>query len=326
MIGAGWVTQFHLPAWQKLAGRAEVVAIADPSKAACDTRQAAFGIAAGYASAEAMIEAETLDIVDICTPREWHEPMVRLAAARGHAIMCQKPLAPTLAEAEALLAALPRGARLMVHDNWRFRPVYRRMKSWLGAGIAGRVRAARLEFVSSGMIARTDGQRPALVRQPFLRGLRRLLVSEILIHHLDALRYLMGEFEIESARLERSNDDIIGEDVATIALRSVADGSPLHVIGNLAVHGEAPLPSDRLVLYGTEATIRLDGSRLTVLGPDLRDESFGDEANYQGGYDGAIEHFVECLGAGLPFETQPEDNLRTLALVEAVYERAGSLR
>ena len=118
------------------------------------------------------------------------------AAARGLAVLCQKPLAPTLAAAEALVAAVGGAVPLMVHENWRFRAYYRRLREWLDDGHgSATVRQVQLDFLSSGMIPDDDGKRPALVRQPFLAGLERLLVMEILIHHLDTLRFLLGELD-----------------------------------------------------------------------------------------------------------------------------------
>jgi hypothetical protein len=57
----------------------------------------------------------------------------------------------------------------------------------------------------------------------------------------------------------------------------------------------------------------------------VREHVFDDAENYQGGYDAAIGHFVDCLASGLPFETHPGDNLQTLRLVESIYERAGAV-
>ena len=69
---------------------------------------------------------------------------------------------------------------------------------------------------------------------------------EILIHHLDTLRFLLGELAVDAARLERTSEATRGEDVAAIALHRVADGVPVFVTGNLAVPGAPPLPSDAL--------------------------------------------------------------------------------
>jgi predicted dehydrogenase len=323
VIGAGWVSGYHLPAWKRQEARAELVAIADPSLDAARSRAAEFGIARVYSSASEMIDAERLDIVDISTPREFHVELVRLAAERGLDIICQKPLAPTYQEAVALVSGLSPHTRLMVHENWRFRAYYRRLKAWLEEGLAGDIRQVNFEFLSSGMIARDDGQRPALVRQPFFRTQERLLVMEIMIHHLDALRYLLGDMEVVAARLERSNPDIIAEDIGSVVLRRLSDGVVVNVTANLAVHGEPPAPRDHLRIFGTRGTLELDGSLLTARGMVEREERFDPDLTYQGAYDATIAHFLDGLDGRVAMETAPADNLKTLAVVEEIYRLGG---
>lgn len=319
MIGAGWVTGYHLPAWGRQRHRAEIVAIADPSTEATARRAAEFGIPRSYASAEEMLEAEQLDAVDICSPRETHAAMVRLAAGRQLDILCQKPLGTDFAEAEAVVAGVVPPTRLMVHENWRFRAYYRVLKRWLDEGAAGDIRQVSFEFLSSGMVPGPDNLRPALVRQPFFRTQPRLLVMEVLIHHLDTLRYLFGELEVVAARLERSNDEIVAEDVAAVVLRRPSDGLVVNVTGNLAVHGQPPAPRDHLRIFGTRGTVELLGSKLSLSAATPREETFDPDATYQGSYDAAIGHFLDGLDTGNAFETAPEDNLRTLRLVEEIY-------
>lgn len=323
IVGAGWVSEYHLPAWMKQSARADVVAIADPSAEARAARARTFGIARDYASAETMLAEEALDCVDICAPREVHVELVRLAATGGVDIICQKPLAPDFDQAAALVAGLPKSARLMVHENWRFRAYYRHLKAWLDEGLAGDIRQVQFEFFSSGMIAGADGNRPALTRQPFFRTQQRLLVMEVMIHHLDTLRYLLGEMEVVAARLERSNDDIVAEDVASVVLRRLDDGVIVTVNANLAVHGAPPAPRDHLRIFGTRATLELEGSRLSAKGYVQREEEFDADAVYQGAYDATIAHFLDGLDGHVTMETMPADNLKTLALVEDIYRLSG---
>jgi D-apiose dehydrogenase len=322
VVGAGWVTQYHLPGWQRLPD-IEVAAICDPDLSALTARADAFGIAGRYANLETMLAAEHLDALDIASPRRFHADHVRAGAARGLPILCQKPLGIDLREAEALVADIGGKAPLMVHENWRFRPYYRELKAWLEAGLVGEIVSIRLDFHSSGMIPDIAGQRPALVRQPFFRDEARLLVMEVLIHHLDSLRFLFGEFDLHAARLKRSNDEILGEDSAILGLMRRTDGVPLHISGNLAVHGAPPAPKDQLSIWGSAGTLHLDGSTLRLFGPKPRKTEFDPAASYQAAYDDAIAHFVAALGAGLPFETSPADNLETLRLVEAAYQGSG---
>lgn len=322
VVGAGWVTQYHLPAWAKADG-VEVVAICDPDPVALAARADGFGIAGRYSSVETMLAGEKLDALDIATPRRFHAENVKMGAAVGLPMLCQKPLGVDLAEAEALVAAIGGRVPLMVHENWRFRPYYRELRAWIEDGLVGDITAIRLDFHSSGMIAGADGQRPALVRQPFFRGEQRLLVMEVLIHHLDTLRSLFGEFDLHSARLGRSNDEIVGEDSAILGLSRRRDGVPLHVSGNLAVHGAQPSPADQLWIFGSEGTVHLDGSVLRLFGPRARDVSFDPFTSYQAAYDGAIAHFVSALSRRQGFETSAVDNLETLRLVEAAYQVSG---
>jgi D-apiose dehydrogenase len=322
IAGAGWVTQYHLPAWAFHGTRAEVVAIADPSESARGRRAAAFSIAGVHVSAEAMLAAEELDVLDICTPVEAHVPLVQMAAERGIGVLCQKPLATDLREAQKLVAALDPAARVMVHDNWRFRATYRRIKEWIDAGVVGDIRRVQLDYVSSGMIADAFGVRPALVRQPNFRFLPRLLVMEVMIHHLDTLRFLLGDLHLVTAAMARSNAEIIGEDIATLALHSVRHNAPVLLVGNLAVHGEEQQARDELRIYGSKATIALDGHRLTCTGETNVIEEFDPVVTYEGAYRAAIGHFLGGLESGTPFETAPADNLKTLALVEAAYAAA----
>lgn len=323
IIGAGWVSEFHLNAWQAHSDRAEIVAIVDPDEAARTERAAQFAVPRHFARIEDLLDAVELDAVDICAPREVHTELVRVAARTGCAVLCQKPLGRDLSEARELVDELGAGPRLMVHENWRFRPHYRQIGSLLRDGVAGDMHQVELEFFSSGMIPDQTGQRPALVRQHFFRALHRLLVMEVLIHHMDTLRFLLGELEVLNAWLTRTNDEIVGEDVATLQLQRKLDEVPVHIAANFAVHGAPPLPAERLRIFGSRATIELNGNRLNVCGRQPIEEEFDCAGHYQQSYTAAIEHFLDCLETGAPFETCPQDNLKTLELVEMVYKKAG---
>ena len=249
LVGAGMVSRHHLIGWAALAGQAEVVAIADPSAAAAAGRAGEFGVAQDLRSArKAMLAAERLDAIDIAAPREVHAATVRLGAAHGLAILCQKPLAPTLAEAEALVAEMA-GVRLMVHENWRFRRYYRDAAAWVREGRVGTVQQCQMTLLTSGLLPGADGVRPALQRQPFMQQLERMLVNEVLIHHLDTLRVLLGELRVTAARLGRSCPDMAGEDNALITL-AAQSGAGAVLLGNMAAPGFPPAQADEMVLLG----------------------------------------------------------------------------
>ncbi len=321
LIGAGMVSRHHLIGWAALAGQAGVVAIADPSVDAAARRAAEFGVPATYATAKAMLDAEQLDAIDIAAPREVHAAMVRLGAARGLAILCQKPLAPDLAQAEALVADIA-GVRCMVHENWRFRRYYRDAAVWVQAGRIGAVQQCQMTLLTSGLLPDAAGVRPALHRQPFMQDLRRMLVNEVLIHHLDTLRVLLGELRVTACRLGRSCADMAGEDNALIAL-AAESGACAVLLGNMAAPGYPSTQADEMVLLGNAGTIRLHGSVLECTGGAPGRNEYDLAACYQDAYNAVIAHFADALRMGAPFETSPADNLRTLRLVEDCYALSG---
>jgi predicted dehydrogenase len=319
LAGAGWVTRYHLESWARLADRARVVAIADPNAAAARARAQAFAIPAAYPSVEAMLDGERLDAIDVAAPREAHAPICRLAARHRLAILCQKPLAPTLAEADAVVADVASaGVRLMVHENWRFRPHYRRIAAWIRDGRIGDIRTATMTLLTSGLVPDAAGSLPALVRQPMLATLDRLLVMEVMIHHIDTLRCLLGPLTLRGAQLGKSCAMVRGEDRASL-LMTTAGGGAVSLIGDFVARGYPPEQFDRLEIVGTRGSIGLERDRLRLAGDFTEDMSLDLQANYHASYAAAIAHFVDRVADGAPFETAPEDNLETLRIVEAAY-------
>jgi len=322
LIGAGMVSRHHLIAWAAIPDRAKVVAVADPSHDNAARRAGEFGIAQTFADAAAMLAGTELDAVDIAAPREMHVPLVRLAAQRRLPVLCQKPLAPNLAEAVALAAEVQDLTRLMVHENWRFRGYYRDAAAWLRAGRIGNVRQAQLTLLTSGVLPGPDGLCPALERQPFMRGEKRMLVAEVLIHHLDTLRMLLGPLHVTAAELSRSSDQLVGEDGAVIQLKA-DNGAAVAVFASFAAHGQPAAQIDRLDILGDNGAIHLDGPRLTCAGASPAQQIYDLAVEYQGAYNRTIAHFVTSLRDGTPFETAPDDNLATLQLVEDCYRLSG---
>jgi predicted dehydrogenase len=320
LAGAGWVTQHHLHAWAQLGGRAHVAAIADPNRLAARTRAQAYGIRAVYSSVEEMLATERLDAIDVATPRETHVPICRLAARHGLAILCQKPLAPTLEEAETLVAHLP-DVRLMVHENWRFRPHYRRIAAWMRSGRIGDARTVTMTLLTSGLLPDATGSLPALVRQPMLASLDRLLLMEVLIHQVDTLRYLLGPLSLVGARLGKTCKAVRGEDRATLML-TTGHGAAVTLAGDFMAHGHPPEQFDRLEILGTRGAITLERDRLRLQGDRDEDLALDLPANYTASYTAAIAHFVDRLADGAPFETNPRDNLETLRIIEQAYAHA----
>jgi predicted dehydrogenase len=325
IAGAGMISRHHLLGWQKLAPEVEVVAICDPDGARASKRAREFGIVHVHESLEALFASEVIDALDIASPRETHAAWVLAAADRGIPVLCQKPLCPTLAEADELIRSVGARTRLMVHENWRFRPWYREARRWLDAGVIGDLLLARMTLLSSGMLPDASGQRPAFVRQPFMAGEHRLMVAEVLIHHLDVMRYLCGGLRLVAARTLRSLAEAKGETFAAMFLET-ASGCPVEVTGTMAAPGFHPRSSDRLELIGSRGSLIFDDWTLELLGPAPRSMKFDHDRGYQESFDAVIAHFISCLKSGAPFETDAADNIETLRLVEHAYWAAGQRR
>lgn len=136
VIGLG-IGRLHIEGWKEHP-QVDVVAIADPDSERLAQVGDAFGIAARYASAEAMLAAERLDVVSVCTPNRFHQPITIAAFAAGCHVLCEKPMAINAEEGRAMLAAAERaGKRLMINFSYRFSAQSRTLKAQVDAGLFG---------------------------------------------------------------------------------------------------------------------------------------------------------------------------------------------
>ena len=169
--------------------------------------------------------------------------------------------------------------------------------------------------------------RPASGRRssasPSWRTRERLAIAEVLIHHIDVLRWLLGPLKLLSARTAHKLAEVEGETLASLFLETAA-GAPVTLIGDMAAPGFSPRTDDRLELAGSKASAVFDRSMLTLMGGVERIEQFDFHAGYQASFDAVIGHFIDRLLDGGPFETDVRDNLETLRIVEQAYAAAES--
>ena len=319
--GAGAISQYHLVGWSAMRD-ALVVAICDIDEAKACAKAQAFGIKKVYTDFQKMIEAENLDAVDIVTPVGTHAPLTRLAADAGLHVCCQKPLTPTVREAETLIAYVGERVRFMVHENYRFRPHYLMIREWLQQGRIGDIKQARMTARCQGMMQVGDVQPFLLNRQPYLREFKRLLIFEVLIHNLDVMRVLLGPLEVVAAQVAKVNQELAGEDAAVVLLKGTGDITAV-LDGNISAPGYGPLPTDRLEIMGTRGTLLFDRDRLTMAGSDEEPVVFDLAKNYQACFSSAVAEFVHGLRENRPFAMDRLDNLETLKLMEQSYIAAG---
>jgi predicted dehydrogenase len=323
LAGAGMISRHHLIAWGKCDGAA-VVAVADPLPEKAKGRAQEFAIEHVFDRVETMLDDVHPDAVDIASPVDTHVAIAEMAARRGIPVLCQKPLAPTLGEARALGATAAR-VPFMAHENWRFRAPYRLARSWIRQGLLGEVRRFAISTNSSGLIALEGGVAPAIARQPFFTSMARLMIFEVLIHHLDVARALCGELSVTAAETAHTTPAVPGDDRAVVLLRGA--GCIGVVTGDYAVPGVSATASDAVEVVGDRGRLAYDGEALRLFHASGEAvERFVREEVYQSAFDNAIAHFVRGVLHHEPFETSLEDNLKTFALVEAAYASAAQAR
>jgi len=327
-IGAGWFSQFHYDAWSRM-DDVEIVAVCDIDLDRAVQAAAPFGNATAWTDVETMLQETRPDFVDIITRPESHLPMVRAAAEQGVDVICQKPLAPTFEEARKIVAiADSAGIRLMVHENFRFQPWHRELKSLIAAGTIGD------ELHSISVLTRMgDGWQPDayLSRQPYFATMPRLLVFETGVHFIDVMRYLVGEIDGVYATLRRLNPRISGEDTGLL-LFEFAGGA--QGIWNASRYHEPECENPRytfgeFLVEGSGGSLRLDYDGAILIHPLGEQPRRHSYEHSQTGFAGDCvyatqRHFVEALQAGTPFETGGDEYLKTLAVQEAVYRSSSS--
>src|SRR5258707_495916 len=105
VVGGGfWAKAMHLPAFRTMPD-VKVVAVVSRTEAAAAALAGAFGVKRWSTDYAAAISAPDVDVVDILTPNHLHAPMVVAAAEAGKHVICIKPLATTLADADPMLTA-----------------------------------------------------------------------------------------------------------------------------------------------------------------------------------------------------------------------------
>ncbi len=329
MLGAGFWSWFQLPGWQELEN-VECVAIYNRTISKAEKLAEQFKVPKVYDNVEVMLDSEELDFIDICTAVELHAPQTRMGAERGLHVVCQKPMAVNLQEAEAMVETCKAaGVRLFINENWRWQYPIRQFKRLLDEGHIGKPFRARIHYANSF---------PVFDNQPFLKALDQFILTDIGSHILDTARYLFGEARSLYAVTERVHPDIKGEDVATSFMRMGED--------EIAVTCEMSYASRTEIERFPETYIYVEGERgFLELGPDfwirITNENGTLAKRYlpphykwaDPAYDLIHSSIVPAqadIASGLRGDKEAEntgdDNLRTMRLVFGSYESAAHNR
>jgi predicted dehydrogenase len=248
IIGCGGIGKTHIAAW---------TAAGHPPVAVCDTvaelaqATATTCHAQAYTDVATFLATANLDIVSICTPPVSHATLVIQALQAGVHVLCEKPLAPSVAECDAMIAASEAQQRLLsVGFCHRFQPHIEVMKQHIDAGLIGDIVMFRNRFA---------GHMPNVEHRWFSN--RALsgggVMMDTSIHSVDLFRHLIGDVaRVQASRVTRASElgpalDV--EDTAVIVLTSQTG-----VIGVIEASWRTP-PGEWVVsVYGTRGALTLD--------------------------------------------------------------------
>jgi predicted dehydrogenase len=322
-VGAGYFAQYHYDAWRRI-DNVDLVGICDQDIARANSTAEHFSIPLVFDEFEMMLRETKPDVVDIITPPTSHEELVDLAITSGAAIICQKPLAATLADAYRMVAAADaHNVFFAVHENFRFQPWYLEIKKLLDQQVLGNI------FGVSFRMRPGDGQGSDayLNRQPYFQKMERFLIHETGIHFIDTYRYLFGEVRRVYAELRQLNPAIAGEDAGTILfefdnqMRGLLDANRL--VDHVAQ--DTRLTMGEMLVEGSIGVLRLDGAgRLFVRHQGSVESEHCYSWNNTGFAGDSVfacqSHLIDCLREKKPTPISGQHYLRNLEIEEAIYE------
>ena len=257
-----------------------------------------------YAELDAFLKSD-IDAVLICLPHYLHAEYVTLAAAVGKHVLCEKPMAPTLEDCDAMINATAKaGVKFMVAENHRFLPAHRTLKDIIERGLLGDVYLGRT--YEGAFCPPAQFLDPDCWHFTCDKGGGGVLADQG-VHKFAMLNWLLGKVESAQAWLGKAYDSPAskGEDNAVMHLK-YENGAMIEVsLSSTTVH---PL-NNTTELHGTKGHLLEDHSwdkpvRLFSSHPDAEKKGvYYDIAVEHGAYPQYYiisayhedTHFAECI-------------------------------
>ncbi|MFB3921319.1 MAG: Gfo/Idh/MocA family protein [Terriglobia bacterium] len=325
VIGAGFWAPFQIGGWQDVNG-VKCAAICDRVVSKAEKVARDLGIPSVYEDPEEMLSREKLDFLDVITGGSSHPDLVLMAARHRLPVICQKPMANTLQDAEDMVRTCREaGVPFLVHENWRWQSQIREFKKVIDSGLIGVPFRARI-FLVSGF--------PVFDTEPSLMELEEYILKDLGTHLLDVARFLFGEADSLYCQIHKIHKDIKGEDVATVMMRmggrttvTCYMGFPGNFLENdvfnqtlIFVEGEkgsAELDRDFWIRVTTQS-----GTQCNRYPPKYRPWMLPTYIASHASIARCNAHLLQALRGEGKAETTAEDNLKTMRLTFAAYESA----
>jgi predicted dehydrogenase len=324
VLGCGWAGTRHARAFARLGAEVRWAVDAELSRAEALQRELKTCLTAtDYHQA---LGDPDVDVVAICLPHHLHAPVAIAAAQAWKHILCEKPLATSLDEADRMIAAADQsGAILMVAENVRFDPLYRKVRDLVQGGVIGR--PAVIQVTRETYLTRSFAEERRWYLDQQAAGGGIMMAGGI--HDFEALRMLVGEVEsVQSLRARQRFAEMQGDDTS-VAMVRFAGGA----VGTLV---ESSVMKSLPTAAGAEVhTLRIDGDDGSLSVQDGTTIRFFTEglAPLPDGilvqhdlhvpaadtFSLEVAHLLECIRTGTEPITSGRSQRRPLELVLAAY-------
>ncbi len=316
LIGCGIISEHHIRAYQQYADRARITVCCDLDLARATARAELAG-ARVVTAFDDVLSDPTIHAVEICTPHHFHAQAAIAAAQAGKHILCQKPLARTLAECDAIIAAAHNaGVTLFYAEIMRTLPAAVMARQAIDAGRIGMLIGIQATYAhwQGGEYLST-----AWRYDPRVTGGGQLLDGGI--HYIDMLLQIGGPIQAVSCAITRFRPELGGEDTAVLNVRFVA--GHLGTLFSSQASG-AWFPGASFVAFGTEGMLTIGGPHgaLVLHRDDLaggREVLIEQRADMFGAMAGA---YLDTLQGRTPNPAPGEIGRENLRVVLAAYESA----
>lgn len=319
LIGVGAAAQVnHIPALMKIEGL-ELVALCDRDPEKAQRVAQKFGIPRAVGRTEDLLDDETLDAVDICTPNYLHAPMAVAALEAGKHVLCERPLARSSEEAAAMVKAAKKADRhLMCAVQHRFRPDAQLLRKFVDKGDLGDIFLAKAGWLRQ----KTEWDSDEWRRQKRESG--GGVVLDLGFQMLDLSLWVLGSHKVTSvtASVHRTKKGDV-EDSATAFFR-LESGATLTLELSWGLLMEKDFAY--LNLFGSGGAALLNPFRvhkgmhgtLVNVTPALETP----KNQYKQSMEAQIEHFVDTLRTGKKPMGSADEVLSVMQLMDAVYKSA----
>jgi predicted dehydrogenase len=263
-----------------------------------------------------------VDAVSVCTPNYLHAPITIAALEAGLHVLCEKPMATSKEEAEAMIAAAEKnGKKLMIGHNQRFVPSHQKARQLIQSGEIGKIYSFRTAFGHGGpenwSVEGKEGW--------FFQKEKAFVgaMGDLGVHKADLIRFVLGEEVTEVGSFVETNaKEFTDVDDNAVCVLKTESG----IIGTLAASWAYVSREDNsTIIYGEKAILRLEDDPINSLvvqysnGEVVKYELGKIQSNESGGQNNThvIENFVNAILLDQEPAVPGEEGMKSLEVILA---------